>query len=172
MLDFMVLSAPRSGSTWAANWLTTERVMCLHDPVLEHRIEDLDLIPHEQVQLGISCTALALLPDAVNRHRARKVILHRDRLDIDASLVRIGLSALSKRWDGALDKLEGKHVHYSDLFDPRKACQIWQHLTETDFDPFRHGRLARMRVTPFHPRVPVDSDCARDFRHRIERAFS
>ena len=52
VIEFMVLSAPRSASTWAANWLTTEKTLCLHDPVLEHYPEDLDRIPCDRV-LGV-----------------------------------------------------------------------------------------------------------------------
>jgi hypothetical protein len=172
MIDFMVLSAPRSGSTWAANWLTTERMLCIHDPVLETKVDDLDSLPHPQVSLGLACTALALDAPFVNRHSARRVVMHRDLRDVNASLERIGLTSLSRKWDSALENLSGMHVYYTDLFDEKPARRIWEYLTDLPFDESRHQRLARMRITPFHPRVPVDVDCARDFRHRIERAFA
>jgi hypothetical protein len=172
MIDFMVLSAPRSASTWAANWLTTHRTLCLHDPLLEHTVEELDGIPHAQATFGISCTALPLCHAWVDAHAARKLVLHRDIADIDASLKRIGLTALSRHWTGALERLRGMHVHYLDLFQASSAKRIWEYLTETDFDPGRHRHLTRMRVTPYHPKVPIDAECARDFRRRIERAFA
>jgi hypothetical protein len=175
MIDFMVLSAPRSGSTWAANWLTTCHSHCLHDPVLEHRVEELDRIHLDKIKLlGVSCTALALCPDFVNHHPARKVILHRDPLAIEGSLKRIGLSSLSPRWDGALERIEGMHAAYLDLFDPETAKPIYEHLLQTDFDAERHAALVKMRITPDHCRVALafKDECARDFRHRVQRAFS
>ena len=170
MIRFMVLSAPRSASTWMANWLTTDRTLCLHDPVLEYKPEALDDIPCERA-LGIACTALPLLPHVVNAHGARKLIIHRDLLEVNRSLVSIGLSPLGWRWKGALDTLLGMHVQYQDLFDPFTAELIWKHLTDLPFDAERHRLLCDMHVEPQFEKVKVKPERAREFRQRIERAF-
>lgn len=171
MIRFMVLSAPRSASTWVANWLTTERLMCLHDPILEHKPEALDSLPCDRL-LGISCTGLALLPDFINAHPAPKVIVHRDLTECDHSLETIGLTRLGPRWRQALDRIQGLHVYYDNLFDPFYAQQIYSHLTGFEFDVSRHEQLCAMHVEPHFEKISVRPDRARDFRQRIERAFS
>lgn len=171
MLDFMVLSAPRSGSTWTANWLTTDKTYCVHDPILEYKSTEMDAIPAYDKMLGIACTGLALMPSFVNDHPARKVIVHRDLRDVNLSMLKIGLTELDPVWDTALERLQGMHVGYPDLFDEGPARAIWEYLTGLPFDANRHARLRRMKIVPHHPRVPVFDECARDFRQRIERAL-
>lgn len=173
MISFLVLSAPRSASTWASNWLTTERHLCLHDPILEHHIDDLPVLPLPR-KYGIACTALGLLPDWCAAQRCPKLIVHRDRGEVDASLEHIGLTRLPAHWDGLLESIEGWHVHYQDLFRPGTARAIWEHLCGPDdpFDASRHALLAAMHIDPHFPRVRIDPERARDFRSQIERAFA
>jgi hypothetical protein len=170
VVRFMVLSAPRSASTWVANWLTTDRTLCLHDPILEHAPEAFDDIPCDRA-LGISCTGLALLPDFVNDHPARKVIVHRDLDQVNQSLESIGLTKLGPHWNDAFQTLVGMHVYYEDLFKPMAAKVIYEHLTGFLFDALRHRLLCDIYVEPRFERVKVRPERARDFRARIERAF-
>lgn len=170
MVKFMVLSAPRSGSTWVANWLTSERVLCLHDPILEHKPEDLDSLPTDRL-FGIACTGLALLTAFVNAHPARKVIVHRDFKDINESLLSIGLTrVVSKRWSQALEAIEGLHVDYRDLFDPKRAAPIYEHLTRLPFDRLRHQQLTPMHIEPLFEHIKVVPERAREFRKRVAEA--
>lgn len=169
MLEFMVLAAPRSGTTWAANWLTTETLLCLHDPVLEHHPEDLDRFQVKRgTQLGVSCSALALLPDFVNAHPARKVVLHRPFEEINLSLLSIGLTPLdAKRWDDSLTRIKGWHLHWDAMFDTARAAEIYEHLTKrVDFSVQRHSELVKMYVEPAFERVPI-TDRAKSFRDRV-----
>lgn len=169
MLEFMVLSAPRSASTWVANWLTTGTTLCLHDPILEHRPEELDAYACDR-RLGIACTGLPLLPDWVNRHAARKVIVHRDLGEVNNSLESCGLTRLSQRWDGVLDRLHGFHVYYTDLFQAESAAAIADAL-DIGFDRVRHAQLVAMHVEPQFERINIRDDRARAFRDRVARAF-
>ena len=89
MIDFMLLASPRSGTTWAANLLTTDTTLCLHDPLFTHHYSELDGIESNK-RLGVSCTGLCLFPEYVNSHQARKVVLHRDLREINRSLDAIG----------------------------------------------------------------------------------
>jgi hypothetical protein len=173
MISFMVLSAPRSGSTWASNWLTTGGQVCLHDPVLDIAVEHLDNLPYIR-RYGLACTALPLLTDWCNSHPAPKVILHRELEDVNASLERIGLSALpAKHWDGLLDRLAGCHVYYRDLFRPPTARAIWEHLCPWEpFDPTRHSFLSAMHIDPHFPRVRVNHDRTREFRDHLRKALA
>ena len=171
MIEFMVLSAPRSGSTWAANWLTTEKTLCLHDPVLEHHPEDMDQIPCDRM-LGVACTGLALLPGFLRLHPARKVIVHRDSDDVDDSLESIGLTKLGAAWArDPLAPIIGLHVDFDDLFEPLTAKPIYEFLTGQPFDAARHAELVAMHVEPCFEKIRIKPDRARAFRERIERAF-
>ncbi len=166
----MVLGAPRSGTTWASNWLTTEKTLCLHDPLLIHAETELDDIPCDRL-LGISCTALPLHADFVNAHPAPKVIVHRSREAIDQSLVAIGLTRLRAHWDGALNRLEGMHVDYRSLFQPKPARDIFEYLTHLPFDEARHRQLSEMYIEPKFDRVQVVPDRAVAFRRKVEAAL-
>jgi hypothetical protein len=69
MLDFIVLGLPRSATTWLANWLTTDRSLCLHDPFAKTLPEQWDA---GGKRLGISCTGAYLMPAAARvQPRAR-----------------------------------------------------------------------------------------------------
>ena len=169
-VKFMLLSAPRSGSTWASNWLTTERTLCIHDPILTLAAEEIDSIPCDRV-LGVSCTGLALLPGFVNKHPARKVILHRRREEIDDSLLSIGLTPLSSHWDGALQRIVGMHMPWSAIFDESQANGIYQFLTQEPFDAARHRLLLDLHVEPEFDRVHVKADAAKGFAKRVREAL-
>lgn len=171
MLQFMVLSAPRCASTWVANWLTSERVLCLHDPILEHTPEDLDTLPCDRL-LGIACTGLALLTPFVNAHPARKVVIHRDFKEINDSLMSIGLTrVVAKRWDVALYAIEGMHVRYHELFQTSAAAHMYSYLTQLPFDPARYDLLRVMHVEPLFDHVKIVPERAREFRRRVSEAL-
>ena len=166
MIEFMVLSAPRSGSTWTSNWLTTEKTLCLHDPVLEYRLDELEQV-HCDRMLGVACTGLALVPKFVNAHPARKVVVHRDFDEVNLSLRTIGATDLGPGWDGKLESIAGMHVAYEDLFDAEKAGRIYEYLTRQPFDAPRHAQLVRMHVEPQFDLLPLPSGRAKDFVRRI-----
>ena len=111
----MVLGGPRSGTTWAANWLTTDTTFCLHDPLLEYTVRQLNNRHIPNRRLGISCTASILFPEWVNAQKCPKIFLYRDIEEINQSLARLGLVELEKlkhlgRIDGVgLDSSEVGH---------------------------------------------------------------
>lgn len=144
MVEFMVLAAPRSGTTWASNWLTTDRTLCLHDPMWTHHYSDLDKIQTKKV-LGVACTGLYLFPDFVNQHPARKVILHRDENEINQSLNNIGLPSLSNM-ERDLCKIAGWHMDWRQIFTEPKL--IYEFLTRFEFDEERHELLKQIEMQP------------------------
>lgn len=144
MIAFMVIGYPRSGTAWAANWLTTEFSHCLHDPLLQYRYDRLDQIPSVK-RLGIADTAIARVPGYLNAHPAPKVILHRALEAVQASLRAACLPQLLPQWDHGLDKIRGLHVDWHELFDHPQ--RIWEHLVPGQaFDPDRHELLKRLNV--------------------------
>jgi hypothetical protein len=153
MIDFMLLSAPRSASTWASAWLSTDTTLCLHDPLWRWHYSELDAIESPK-RLGIACTGVALFPDWVNAHPARKIILHRDLAEVDASLEQIGMSACSQQWEGALDRIEGVHVAWTELFT--RPRYIYEYLLDLPFDPERWAVLREINMQPHFQQISVD----------------
>ena len=168
---FMVLSAPRSASTWASNWLTTERTLCLHDPVIQFEPEELDHLPCDRA-LGFACTGMAHYREWIRAHPARKVIIHRNREEIDESLLSIGLTPLRSSWDGLLEDIHGMHVNWRNLFDPLTAGDIYTYLTGLPFDAARHALLVDMNIQPQFDRVHVKANAAKAFAQRVRQALA
>lgn len=154
-IEFMVLGAPRSGTAWAANWLTTDKTLCLHDPLFQRHYTDLDSI-HTSKRLGIACTGSALFPDWVLQHPAPKVILHRDFDQIERSLATVGLPGLPPIWrTGVLDRIDGLHVQWEELFE--RPASIWSHLLpDIPFDAERHAMLRELEVQIRYEGVDVN----------------
>jgi hypothetical protein len=145
MVEFMLIAAPRSGTTWAANWLTTDTTLCLHDPLFTHHYRDLDSLTSKK-RLGVSCTGLYNFPEWVNAHPAKKVILHRSPIEVNSSLERLGLPALPLSSFNALAKLNGFHCDWLELFEsPDRICNALG-LGEVDFE--RHAQLRQMLIQP------------------------
>lgn len=145
MIEFMVISAPRSGSTWASNWLTTDKTLCLHDPLWKYHYSDLDNIQSRK-KLGVACTGLYLFPEFVNKHPARKIIMHRDENEINHSLSEIGLITLHNYEDN-LNKIVGWHIDWTQIFTEPKS--IYEYLTGLKFDPERHALLKEIEMQPY-----------------------
>ena len=173
MLDFMVISLPRSGSTWASNWLTTDKVFCKHDPLYSMHYTEFD----EKLSVpgtlnGISCTGIWRWVDWVNRHPAKKLILRRDLKDINKSMNEIGLRSLDKFDEIALMQVGGWHVNFSDLFDTDKAEIIWKYLTGTEFNARRHQELVDIEMQPKFSGLKVNKEATRKLMAELHEAYS
>lgn len=146
MVSFMVIAAPRSGTAWAANWLTTDRLLTVHDPLMHTHYSEWDRMPvGEGKKLGVACTGIAVVaPEILRAFPARKVVLHRPLEEINRSLARLGLSKLSPAWKGALDAVPGMHCDWRELFE--KPERIWVYLTGTPFDAERHAALRCLHI--------------------------
>jgi hypothetical protein len=166
-IQFMIIGAPRSGTTWASNWLTTERSLCLHDPLFRWPYNELDAVQSSRM-LGIACTGVALFPEWVNEHPARKVVLRRDLKEIDASLVRIGMTPISNQWRGVLDQIVGIHVDWRQLFEKPKS--IYEYLLDMPFDEERHAALREINMQPDFGTVSVDHAAISRLMHSLIQA--
>lgn len=154
MIDFMVIGLPRSGTAWAANWLTTDTTLCLHDPLAKYHHTELDGLVSDK-RLGVACTGLWMHPEWLNAHLARKVILHRDRAEVIQSLDNLGFGELPFP---SLDHIVGLHVAWTDLWERPES--IWAHLVGTPFDAERHALLRELNVQVDFDRVTVDRTVA------------
>lgn len=144
-VEFMIVALPRSGTTWAANWLTTDTTLCLHDPLYTTHYTDWDSIQTNKT-LGVSCTGIVHFLDWLNRHPARKVILHRSIVEINESLEAIGLSRTEPHMVKALDRVQGVHAYWTDIFD--RPQPLYEFLTRREFDPERHAFLKDIEMQP------------------------
>ena len=149
MLDFRVFGMPRSGTTWAANWLTTDRSICWHDPIQSMTPAEIDARGSQAEYRGISCTGSWLFADWAHRHPARTLILERDPLECNASLRALGLPEMTAEMIEAFMALPGWRVPWSHLFDHDAAERIWDYLLpDIPFCPERHALLCGMAVQP------------------------
>lgn len=160
-LDFMLIGLPRSGTTWAANWLTTTDVFCLHDPLYKLHYSDFDTdrtyFPHPMLynNIGISCTAIWRFPEYVNAHPARKIVVIRDFDEVQKSLEECNLPLLDDDAIYQLEKIDAPRVRYEDLFKTGSAESIWRALVGSghNFCPLRHKALCEMHIDPFFSKV-------------------
>lgn len=97
-------------------------------------------------RLGVSCTGLALFPEWVNAHPARKIILHRPLSEVDRSLIEIGMTPISEHWEGVLDKINGVHLDWREMFVRPQA--IYEFLLDLPFDPERWALLREFNTQP------------------------
>jgi hypothetical protein len=164
MVEFMVLAAPRSGTTWVSNWLTTDNTLCLHDPLWTYHYSDLDNIKTNKV-LGVACTGLYMFPDFVNNHPARKIILHRDEKEINDSLNAIGLPSLSNT-ERDLNKIVGWHRHWQQIFTAPKT--IYEYLTGLEFDKERHALLKEIEMQPNFEGLKIGKEVTRKLINELQ----
>lgn len=156
----MVVGLPRSGTTWAANWLDAEATTCVHDPLyLRHYSEWDEAYGRHDMVAGVACTGIWRWTEWLNAHPARKLVLRRPLAEVNESMERIGLDPLTHADEARINEVDGWHVPCRDLFDPERARRVWEYLAgEGWFDPGRHARLVRMVVEPDMPRVLREAD--------------
>lgn len=172
MINFMVLGGPRSGTTWAANWLTTDTSVCLHDPLFEYTCAQLQRMTFAGGRrFGISCTASMLYPDWINMQKCPKVVLVRDVGEINASLRSLGLVELiPARHEARLAAVkDAMFIPYEYLFMPSRAAIIAKHLG-VKFDIVRHDVLMQMRIEPYFRHLNVGKQAVVDLITRIKEA--
>lgn len=149
-IAFFVCSLPRSGSTWAANWLTTETSLCLHDPEASGMtLAELDAKASSitSKRLGVATTSAWAQVEWLNAHPAPKLVFHRPRSEVNSSLEKAGLPPIDQRVVDLNNKIEGHGRYWFRLFEPGAAKAICDELG-LPFDAERHRVLSTFRVTP------------------------
>jgi hypothetical protein len=145
VIDFIVLGLPRSGTTWLANWLTTDKSLCLHDPFAKSLPETWDA---GSKRLGISCTGAYLMPGWLCLQDCPVALIERNPEDCDASLHRMGLGTT---WPlrTAFKRADGRRWRFDDLWDEDKARELWAFLLPgLPFDTARYRLLKDMHIEP------------------------
>lgn len=155
MISFMLLAVPRCGTTWAANWLTTDKTLCLHDPINIYHYTEYDSIKSNKV-LGLSCTGTFPFTDWLNKHPARKIILHRDEEEVNNSLSLIGYPRLKKEYFEKLHDIKGLHLDWKELFS--KPKKIYEYLLELEFDKERFDLLKTFHIEPEFSSLTINKE--------------
>lgn len=172
MLDFILVSLPRSGSTWASNWLTTNETLCIHDPLYHMHYEDWDrwaaavksLKRYKKV--GVACTGIWRSPDFLLNHPANKVILHRLLHDVNQSMEAIGLPQITKEEHKVFMDVwyaSANRHGFRELFHPTSARQIWNQLmpNSSHWNAREHRLLTQMNIQPQFSRIHPNKEATR-----------
>jgi len=142
----MIIGAPRSGTTWASEWLTDKGRICLHDPLNYVHYTELDTIKPDVYgakEIGISDTGVYFFHKWLNNHPAKKVILHRDEGEMRVSLSKKNLMLKFSR-PSLLKRIQGLHVKWTDLFE--SPYHIYEYLFDDHMDIIRHDRLKKLNI--------------------------
>lgn len=165
-LDFIVVGLPRAGTTWIANWLTTDRSLCLHDPFALGMPE---AWPRDGRLRGISCTIAALMQKWLSGYNCPIAIIDRDPKACEQSLEKLDLPTLlglpsppdfTFNTSGILPFLDvtpGRRFAFDDLWNEEAASELWRFLLPSvPFDRIRYRLLHNMQVQPMrHDEVDV-----------------
>lgn len=148
-MDFLILSLPRSGTAWLANFLTYDDCFCYHEPLADAHLR------HERVRpiTGAIDTTVYM----TNHSAPREYALVRNYDDITKSLK--ALSPIFVEDDLARFRDRTKHLStffYDKLFDVDYLEMVWTTITKRPFNRPRAELLIEMNVQ-------------RDFRKLIAR---
>lgn len=153
-MNFALLGLPRSGTTWAANWLTDQGALCLHDPLSDYTPAELLRLDLGR-PLGIACTGLWAFPQAVAALRCPVVIVERDPAEVAASLRAMGLE-MPRALLGRFRAAPGHRVPFADLWSEDGAARVWTMLRpDAPFDLDRYRLLRDWRVSPIMERMAM-----------------
>jgi len=145
MIDFMVLGLPRSGTAWLANLLTTDDSYCRHEAFWKSTLVQLDLIDAPG-KFGVSETSAYCIPDVLNDHSARKLIVTRPLNEINKSLKSLNLPKMTNDHVDALNSIQGYRIDFNDLFVFNKMAKAYNFLLDKELSSCRHSMLCDMNV--------------------------
>jgi len=156
MIDFMVIAAPRSGTGWISNWLTTDSTLCYHGLSARKPMDEWETIQSHRM-LGTAETALWWAAKKLNRSPARKVILHRDPVEICDSLGMPEMLTNVEKMQESLNSIDGMHIPWDKIFDdPKDAYEYLLQRPYGTAEAERHEELIRLQVTCMPKRVTFD----------------
>jgi hypothetical protein len=142
-VDFMVIALPRSRTTWLANFLTTEKTFCYHDPLAEmSSYKELLGLKTDRLT-GIADTGIGFFDLSI--FDCPKVIIERDLSAVNEEMsdllgISIDMSDLNNR----MASIEGLRIKFEDIND--RLEEIWKHCTGLPFDRLRGDYLKNMNI--------------------------
>lgn len=168
MFDFIVIGLPRSGTTWLANWLTTDHSLCLHDPF---SMGWPDTWPRDGRRFGISCTGAYLMPEFMAGQSCPVAIIDRPAAECEASLTELGFpTGIIQELEEALGEAAGSRFKYASIWDEAGAKELWDFLIpDRGFDVLRYRLLAGMQIQPHMGKWRPDSDVISEVSTHVRR---
>lgn len=171
-VEFMVLSGPRSGTTWVSQLLTTDTTLCLHDPLVEHTMAEIEGFEARGKRIGVADTGAIFFPEQTAAHRARKVVLWRDPAEINASMRALGHQEIDaaqyNRWR-ARWPTECVY-HWRQIFHEPAAADICAQL-DVPFCKYRFRELVKVNMQPEYSRLPVNPAAVQELMDRVKAHF-
>jgi hypothetical protein len=132
-MKFLVYAMPRSGSTWLANFLTADGLVCHHDPLGRMSFEEAN-----RLDAAVD-TGAYLFRDRMQAERSYALV--RRVADCNRSLLRLGL-APGAEYQG----MEMPTFFYERLFDIGYLAELWAQIRGPGFDEERARMLIDFNV--------------------------
>lgn len=156
MIDFIITGFPRSGTTWLANYLSTDDSICHHDPLNKAHYRDWnDRLGVMGKKTGVSCTGIWRWPEWLNEQSSKKVVIHRKITDVRSSMHRIGLPPIPTHHRHALKHINALHIEFDTLFTLKQIKLVTDYL-EVRWQPDRAAELLKMRIEPKPGQVNIN----------------
>jgi hypothetical protein len=172
-MDFIVLGLARSATTWLANWLTTDRSICLHDPLADMSVAALCQYRSPSATWGVSCTGLWLYPELLMQSSARILLVDRDVRQINKSLVGLGLPAMPEALVQRFRQVAGPRIAFEELWTEDGARRVWTHLLPNyHFDADRYRLLRSMSIQPKLDRYAPEPEVMKQLIERVASAMT
>jgi hypothetical protein len=139
-MDFLILSLPRSGSAWLANFLTYDVSFCYHEPLADGPLfTKPKLTP---ITGAIDTSAYRTYVEA-----PRMFALTRKYDDVEASLRRLSPHHSIEDFDLFESKTKNLITfHYENLFTIEYLAVIWKLIVGTPFNRHRAELLVEMNI--------------------------
>lgn len=158
----MILALPRSRTAWLANFLTTEKTFCYHDPLANMwSYRDVSSLKMDRIT-GVADTGLALFDLSI--FDCKKLIIERSLNDVYASLDKflpeVDLSNLNEK----LYRIEGLRIGFDEINE--RLEEIWDYCTGLPFDALRADQLKNMNVQVMN--LPIDINKIESLRAEID----
>lgn len=166
-MNFMLLGLPRSGTTWAANWLMDDAI-CYHDPLARY-----DLLQLRQMKpaktWGVSCTFLWAFPEFCRDMDCPIVFIERDIQEINKSLLGMSYPEIPDWMVRESKCLNVPRFNYRDLFDLSSAREIWSILRpDKPHNDERHEILSKLNVTENMDKWSYDPQIMRGLLEKLD----
>lgn len=167
MIDFILTGYPRSATTWLANLFTTDNTFCLHDPIEEYTLEQLEAISMPGKVVGAACSGLWMHPTWMNSVPCRKVVIVRPVEECNQSLAEIGIAPLTDDFTPRLFQIDAPRVDFAELWDEKVMQGVWDYLLPIPFDVVRYRLLRKFAIQPQFQALTVKPEVMRDYIRRV-----
>jgi hypothetical protein len=158
----MIIALPRSRTTWLANFLTTEKTFCFHDPLAEMYSYKEVLNLNTDRLTGIADTGIGWFDTSI--FDCRKLIIERPVSDVNkemSSLLGQEID-LTPLWAN-MQRIEALRVPFDQINE--RLEEIWTYCTELPYDALRAEYLINMNVQVIE--LPLNAERLNSLRSEI-----